>query len=161
MSDIVHLVVPGPPVAWARARRRGGRYFTALAQAEYAERVRASWLQAGRPRLPPGEVLAVRADFYLERPAVHWGTGHNAGQLKPSAPAWPCGKPDVDNLLKGQLDALNGLLFGDDGQIGHVQVFRRYQGADEGPRTVLQSVVLRGAGGVMTPVEATRYTNRR
>ncbi len=138
MSNVLRLVVPGPPVAWARARRRGSRYFTAPAQAEYAERVRQVWMVAGRPRLPEGWVLAVRADFYLERPAGHWATGRNAGQLRASAPAWPCGKPDVDNLLKGPLDALNGLLFGDDGQIGHVQVFRRYQGADEGPRTVLQ-----------------------
>jgi len=133
----VRLVIPGPPVAWARARRRGGRYFTAPAQAEYAERVRQAWLVAGRPRLPRGCVLAVRGDFYLPRPASHYGTGRNAGQLRPSAPAWPLGKPDVDNLLKGPLDALNGLLFVDDGQIGHAQVFRRYAGSEREPGTVL------------------------
>jgi len=135
--SVVRLVIPGPPVAWARARRRGGRYFTGPAQAEYAERVRQGWLVAGRPRLPGGCVLAVRADFYLERPAGHWGAGRNAGQLRPSAPRWPLGKPDVDNLLKGPLDALNGLLFVDDGQVGHAQVFRRYAGNGREPGTVL------------------------
>lgn len=95
MRDVVQLVVPGPPVPWARVRRRGSRYYTAPAQAEYAERVRQAWLIAGRPQLPKGWVLAVRADFYLERPAGHWATGRNAGRLRPSAPAWPCGKPDA------------------------------------------------------------------
>lgn len=137
MRDVVQLVVPGPPVPWARARRRGSRYYTAPAQVEYAERVRQAWLIAGRPRLPEGWVLAVRADFYLERPASHWATGRNAGQLRASAPAWPCAKPDVDNLLKGPLDALNGLLFDDDARVGHAQVTRRYRSANGQPRTVL------------------------
>ncbi len=135
--SVVRLVIPGPPVAWARARRRGGRYFTAPAQAEYAERVRQAWLIAGRPRLPDGSVLAVRADFHLARPASHYATGRNAGQLRRTAPAWPLGGPDVDNLLKGPLDALNGLAFDDDGQIGHAQVFRRYAGNGREPGTVL------------------------
>ncbi len=149
-EEVVRLVVPGPPVAWARARRRGGRYFTAPAQAEYAERVRQAWLMAGRPRLPDEVVLAVRGDFHLPRPASHYGTGRNAGQLRPSAPAWPLGKPDVDNLLKAPLDALGGLLYHDDAHVGHVQGTRRYASAG-GPSTVLEVWVYAAAApGALT-----------
>jgi len=131
-AEVVRLIIPGPPVAWARARRRGGRYFTAPAQAEYAERVRRAWLMAGRLRLPDGVVVAVRGDFHLARPAGHYATGRNAGQLRPSAPAWPLGRPDVDNLLKAPLDALTGLLYRDDAHVGHVQGTRRFTRARVG-----------------------------
>lgn len=67
-----------------------------------AFRARAAW--AGRPPL----TVPVRASlaFYLPRPAGHYGTGRNAGQLRPSAPAWPGVKPDLDKLCRAVFDSL-------------------------------------------------------
>ena len=42
----------------------------------------------------------------MQRPKSHFGTGRNAGKLKPSAPKYPAVKPDVDKLSRAVHDAL-------------------------------------------------------
>jgi crossover junction endodeoxyribonuclease RusA len=53
--------------------------------------------------------------FSLRRPKGHFGTGRNAGLLKPSAPPYPTGKPDLDKLVRSTQDALKdaGVLVDD------------------------------------------------
>jgi Holliday junction resolvase RusA-like endonuclease len=67
-----------------------------------ALRARREW--AGRP--PIAGPVMVWADFFLPRPAGHFGTGRNAGVLKASAPAWPAVKPDGDKLTRAVFDSL-------------------------------------------------------
>jgi Holliday junction resolvase RusA-like endonuclease len=55
--------------------------------------------------------------FYRQRPAGHYGTGRNARLLKPSAPAWPTGKPDALKLARAAEDALTGVVWADDAQV--------------------------------------------
>lgn len=78
-------------------------------------------LSGGDPGLatpaPTREAVAVALRFGLPRPKGHWGTGRNADRLKPSAPAWPATKPDVDKLERAVLDALTGVLWADDSQV--------------------------------------------
>jgi Holliday junction resolvase RusA-like endonuclease len=54
--------------------------------------------------------LSVGFTFYLARPACHFGTGRNAGILKPSAPLWPSATgsttPDLTKLARSTEDAL-------------------------------------------------------
>ena len=52
-----------------------------------------------------------------------------AGKLK------PCEKPDVDNILKAILDALNELAYADDRFIYKLSIVREYS---ENPRTVVR-----------------------
>jgi Holliday junction resolvase RusA-like endonuclease len=88
------LVVPGEPVPNARARRGAHGFYTPKRTSEYRERVQAAWLLAGRPSLG-SQAFAVSAQFYrFSRRAA-----------------------DLDNLVKGVLDALNGLAFVDDAQL--------------------------------------------
>jgi Holliday junction resolvase RusA-like endonuclease len=95
-----------------------------------------AWKLAGAVKLEGP--LACRAIFYLSRPASHFGTGRNAGQLKASAPRFPTGKPDVDNLLK-IIDALTGLAYHDDAQVVQVMdLAKRYADDELGPRTFLE-----------------------
>jgi len=51
------------------------------------------------------------------RPAGHYGTGRNAGQLKDSAPRWPTPRPDTLKIVRAVEDALTGVLWRDDSQI--------------------------------------------
>jgi Holliday junction resolvase RusA-like endonuclease len=44
--------------------------------------------------------------FFHPRPAGHYGTGRNAGVLKPTAPRWKATAPDIDKLVRAILDAL-------------------------------------------------------
>jgi crossover junction endodeoxyribonuclease RusA len=61
--------------------------------------------EAGDRGLLPAAVF-VRARFYYSRPASHYGTGRNAGVLKPNAPVYKESKPDTDNLQKAVGDVL-------------------------------------------------------
>lgn len=67
--------------------------------------------------------LAVTLVFRLTRPKGHWSP---KGGLKPSAPARPATKPDIDKLARSTLDALTGLVFDDDSRIVKLSVRKEY-----------------------------------
>ncbi len=115
VSNRFRLVVSGAPVAWQRARRRGNQHFTDPKVTEFQERVRQAWLVAGRPRLEGA--LTVSAMFLIPRPKSHYRVGKYADLLRPQAPAHHTAKPDLDNLIKGAIDALSGLAYTDDAQV--------------------------------------------
>lgn len=50
--------------------------------------------------------VSLECVFYLPRPKSHFGIGANANRLKPSAPALPGVRPDVDKLLRSVGDGL-------------------------------------------------------
>ena len=55
--------------------------------------------------------------FSRPRPRSHYGTGRNAGKLKPSAPAYPITRPDTIKLARAVEDALTGVVWRDDSQV--------------------------------------------
>ena len=57
---------------------------------------------------------------------AHFRTGKYAGVLKDSAPTVMVSTPDVDNVAKFYLDALNGKAFVDDRQIVRLEATKRY-----------------------------------
>ena len=69
----------------------------------------------------PSEVLTgalmVRFLFTFKRPKSHYRTGRFVGHQKLDAPVWHTGRKDIDNLCKLYLDAMNGVFYGDDGQV--------------------------------------------
>lgn len=126
-----HVIVPGCPVAWARARRNGRRYFTAPAQAEHMEVVREAWAASDDVQLEGA--IGIEFVFHLPRPKSHYGTGRNAGVLKAGAPHHHTGTPDTSNLVKLVEDALNGLAWRDDAQVVRLVATKVY--ADGPPFT--------------------------
>jgi Holliday junction resolvase RusA-like endonuclease len=69
--------------------------------------------------------------FSRARPKGHYGTGRNAGVLKPSAPPYPTTKPDSLKLTRGVEDALTGVVWRDDAQVVEQTVMKRW-GTPEG-----------------------------
>ncbi|QGZ16935.1 RusA-like resolvase [Arthrobacter phage LittleTokyo] len=68
--------------------------------------------------------LEVHLLFYMPRPASHY---LRSGDLKPSAPAWPAVKPDVDKLERAVFDALTaGNVWVDDARAVSVHKSKRY-----------------------------------
>lgn len=64
------------------------------------------------------EPVWVSFEFVFARPKGHFGSGRNAGKLKPSAPRWPTAKKDDrTNCLKSTEDALTGIVWHDDSQV--------------------------------------------
>lgn len=76
-------------------------------------------------------VVGLRMEFILRRPKGHYGTGRNAGVLKPSAPIGPQVSPDWLKLARGTEDALTGVIWTDDARILAGQAFKRYADRDE------------------------------
>lgn len=116
--------VYGKPVAWARARTSGGRYFTAPEQAEDVAAVRAAFSQdISRPRLDADAAWGLRVEVYLE-PAPSWSRLRRllalTGKLRPVS------KPDWDNYGKQVSDALEGLCWANDSQVVEGTVIKHY-----------------------------------
>ena len=61
--------------------------------------------------------LHVEMRFFFVRPASHYGSGRNAGQVKASAPLHAAKRPDVLKLSRAVEDALTGVVWRDDAQI--------------------------------------------
>ncbi len=58
--------------------------------------------------------------FCFARPASHYGTGRNSGQLRPSAPRYPAnkGSGDIEKLVRACFDALtDAAVWRDDSQV--------------------------------------------
>jgi len=76
---------------------------------------------------PLGGAVELRLGFDLPRPMGHYGTGRNAGVVRPSAPAWPTVMPDVDKLARCICDAITDAgLWHDDSQVVSLTAAKRY-----------------------------------
>lgn len=103
---MITIIIPGDPVPLPRERvkviRGKPHHYRTGPIVAYQETVRLLANQACQcPLLGP---LIVQIDFTLERPAT-------------TKFAVPACKPDIDNLVKGVLDALNGIAYRDDKQV--------------------------------------------
>lgn len=123
MEKII-FTVPGQPVPQPRARvTTRGKFAHAYTPAKhpitaYREAIKAAAIAAGAK--PHGELVTVFVVASFVRPASH----RTKKGLKKDAPKTP--KPDGDNLLKGILDALNGIAYEDDTQAEKIFVWKRY-----------------------------------
>jgi crossover junction endodeoxyribonuclease RusA len=66
--------------------------------------------------------VQISVTFYMDRPKSHSTTKG----LRPTAPTYHTGKPDIDKLLRAILDALTGVCFRDDSQIAIVSCEKNY-----------------------------------
>jgi Holliday junction resolvase RusA-like endonuclease len=68
--------------------------------------------------------------FWFERPKSHSKARRSKGEPKIS-------RPDIDNLVKLGLDALNGVAYIDDGQVCWLNAEKRYVGPNDDVGTEL------------------------
>ena len=124
MSWPVTIEIPFEPVAAVRPKvTRWNTYYPGK-YGKYLPEVR-DWLNVHwKLAIPRSTLLDVTAYFELKRPKSHYGTGRNSGQLKKSAALVP--HQDVDNLLKGVLDAGNGVVWEDDTSVVKVEAEKAY-----------------------------------
>ena len=132
---------PGVPIAQPRQRQRvinvGGRMMAAnytpakspVADFKSALKYAASQVVDGPPLTGP---LRVNITFVFPRPsAIIWKT-------KPMPRLPHTKKPDIDNLTKSCLDALNNIVWRDDAQV-HSGEFRKVIAAgDEAPHVSVE-----------------------
>lgn len=112
---ITRFAIAGDPVAWARPRFNNGRAFTADRQRGAKDSL--SWAIAmgwGKPKIPRETPVSLCVEFVFRA-----AKKKDIGQLRPR-------RPDIDNLLKLVMDAMQGVVFEDDGQIADVRVMKRW-----------------------------------
>jgi Holliday junction resolvase RusA-like endonuclease len=157
----ITFVVPDLPVSWSRAGRSGKRSYTTPEQTAWRLRVLAAARRAA-PRAPDGplEVSVVGVWPRPQRrpdaiPAELWAYGGRLLRV---------GDPDVDNLAKGILDALQlGVLperrwLGDDNRVVRLEVLKVYGQAGEAAHTEVQIIAWDHGAWVQanTPLEVAR-----
>ena len=141
--------VAGAPRPLQRPRFAGGRVYNP--SAGDLARFRA----AAAPFAPPAHAVAspgpvtVVLEFRFARPASHVC---RSGRLAAGAPARHISAPDVDNLAKLVLDALNGLFFADDRQVERVDARKTY--ADPGAPALTRVTLVYGTDATWVDVRA-------
>lgn len=127
----MRIVIPVEPVAKGRPRfGKNGNAYTPQKTRDYEELVR--WYAKSAKIRPLAGDLRVSVCFYLPIPKSWTKAKKQAaawGKLRPSV------KPDIDNLAKSCLDALNnGIGYYDDKQIVELHMAKFYGE----PRTVIE-----------------------
>ena len=137
MTDAITFEVPGLPVPKGRPRfTRRGITFTPRETLNYENLVRVCYQSAcpGRPPVSAGVPLALHLDAYFPLPAgapkLLRRHLENGGALSMNS------RPDLDNLVKTVLDALNRIAWADDGQVAEITA-RKFRTVDA-PRLVVR-----------------------
>ncbi len=114
----VEFTVAGRPVPWARTRTNGRRRFTPAKQRDHAASVAGYADRARRAaRLPVWTVITLHVHAEFRYPTPKRGAAE--GTPRP-------GRPDIDNLLKLVLDALNGIVWADDALVVSITATKVY-----------------------------------
>lgn len=87
--------------------------------------IRDAWIAAGQPVVPDAVPFSIRVAALMRRPASH----HRKDGTRTSAYREIPARPDVDNVLKLVLDALQPVCFADDRHCWAASVTKAY--ADE------------------------------
>lgn len=126
------------PVAMPRPRFAKGRVFSNSTRANAwkgAVRCAALEAMAACGWIATGSPLSLRLVFQFKRPKSHYT---NKGLLKSEAWHMPH-RPDIDNLSKAVMDALNEVAYTDDSQIVALDAMKIY-GPDEGVLVCLKTL---------------------
>lgn len=127
LAEVVEIVLAGAPMGKERVRfsRATGRTFTPERTVNYESRLAlaAQTAMAGRPLLDGPLSVDVVARMPI---SVSWPKKRQAAAL--AGTERPVKKPDADNVAK-MLDALNLIVWPDDGQVVDLRVQKFYSAA--------------------------------
>jgi len=128
----VFFVVPGVPVGKGRPKfaRRGNfvATYTPAKTASYENLVKLAAHTAMRGKPPIEGPVRLELKMFVPAPAS-WS--RKKRELALGGAVLPTTKPDIDNVLKGICDAMNGVVFLDDKQVCEVSVTKRYAATPE------------------------------
>lgn len=126
-AEIVSFAFYGAAIPKARAGRNGNFSYTPKRNAAFEANIRAigavSMAKAGQSPTPD----AVRAEMAFTRCVPKSWSKAKAAQMLGQPIV---GRPDIDNLAKAIMDALNGVTYEDDGQVSALHVTGRWGAVD-------------------------------
>jgi Holliday junction resolvase RusA-like endonuclease len=118
---VVRFIVPGPVRGKGRPRfvKATGRTYTDEKTMSYEDTIRAT-----APVMALCEGPVAISLWVLKRVPASWSC------VRREAADYIVGKPDIDNVAKLVLDALNGIAYHDDTQVASLTVIKRYGDVD-------------------------------
>ena len=124
---MIEFTIPGAPVAKGRPRfARRGAYVTTYSPdktASYENLVKIMASQAMQSSPPIKDAVSVQVWLFVTPPAS-WSKKKTSQALAQYIK--PTSKPDIDNVVKGLFDAMNGIVFVDDKQVVRLTVEKLY-----------------------------------
>ncbi|HBI15184.1 MAG TPA: RusA family crossover junction endodeoxyribonuclease [Desulfobulbaceae bacterium] len=119
--NVYSFAVPGPPQGKLRARAARGIFYTPAKTKVYENLIRACFLGKYKhwPQIPACVPVSIQINAIFASPK----------REKRQGPVMK--KPDVDNIAKVVLDAMNNFVFTDDAQVHSLSVSKSY-GPDAG-----------------------------
>lgn len=135
MSHFLTFTAPVSPYGKGRPRfSMGSGYPRAYTPAKtrqfetiFSDFAHAAMMRAGL--VPSYDAIRLRLSAYFPVPKSYSKKKRNecvAGLIKPTV------KPDIDNVVKAALDAMNGVVYADDKQVFEVTVTKQYTDRGEG-----------------------------
>lgn len=120
------FTIPGKPQRWQRAGGNGSRSFTPADMAAAKEVVQVIARAAIRERdfVEAPKPVVLRCHFYMQPPQ----------RIDYKKRPCPTKVPDIDNLAKLIMDALNGIAYKDDAQVVYQENYKTWA-KDDNPRT--------------------------
>ncbi len=124
----IQFVIKGKPQHQQRHRHcKCGSFIRTY---DPSERDKKNFLAKARKHAPDKPFEGpLRMDIvcYFQRPKSHYGTGRNAGIVKPKYYSnLHTIAPDIDNLRKFVMDSLNKVFYRDDSQVCSGETHKRY-----------------------------------
>jgi Holliday junction resolvase RusA-like endonuclease len=126
----ITITIPGRPQPLQRHRMARSRSYDTAQNRRNKYAVQQAALQVLGAAKPLSGPLAIEATFAFVRP-----------KSAPKRRTMPEVKPDVDNLVKLLLDALNGVVWRDDAQVVEMRARKIYANVEQ------TRLVVRAAGG--------------
>lgn len=121
----MEFIVEGNPQGKARPRfsQKSGTVYTPAKTAKYEKLIRKAFLAAGGKTIPSDCYVGITVDAYFQIPKSYTKGKRLACQYNVYRPAK---KPDIDNVLKVVMDALNVVAYVDDKQVVSVTCRKYY-----------------------------------
>jgi len=123
VSAAVEFFTPGRPAPQGSKRHVGGGVLVESSKAVKPWRVDVQWAARAACRAPLDGPVALRLEFVMPRP--------KSTPKRSTPPA--IRRPDVDKLARAVLDALTGVVVGDDSQIVDLHATKRLAEIGETP----------------------------
>ena len=130
------LVILGKPVSQKRHRYsfRNGKVRNYDPSFTDKKKFKSKVLEFNPNKIPKGNIILC-ITFYMPRPKNHYRTGKYSHLLKKDSPKLHIVKPDIDNLAKFVMDAMQGILWDDDCYVCALEARKVYS---DKPRTEIE-----------------------
>jgi len=118
---MIRLVVQGEPIAKARPRFSKGHTYTPKKTQDYEKLIKETFIRSGQIMETGTLEATIKCYFKIPKSATKGkllAMQHNVVR--------PTKRPDLDNIIKGILDGLNGQAYKDDSQIVQLTAAKYY-----------------------------------